>query len=59
MRTILHILTRPEEELARQLIARQSAAPDFQIDVIDLSDRAANYDEALDKIFAADSISVW
>ena len=59
MRTILHILTRPEEELARNLIERQRALPNTQVEVVPLTDAAPNYDELLEQIFSADSVEVW
>ena len=59
MRTILHILTRPEEELARDLIERQRALPDTQVEVVALTDNTTNYGEVVEQIFSADSIEVW
>ena len=59
MRTILHILTRPEEELARDLIERQRALPDTQVEVVALMDDPPNYDEVVERIFSADSVEVW
>ena len=58
MRTILHILTRPKDELTRELIAEQSALPETKTEVIDLNDASPDYDALLEKIFAADSITV-
>ena len=58
MRTILHILTRPEDELTRELIERQRALPETRIDVVALANEAPDYDALVEKIFAADSIEV-
>ena len=59
MRTILHILTRPEDELARELIARQGALPETKVEVAELTGDAPDYDALVGKVFAADSVEVW
>jgi hypothetical protein len=59
MQTILHILTRPEDELTHTLIAGQRAKPETTVEVIDLNSAPADYDALVEKIFAADSIAVW
>ena len=58
MRTILHLLTRPTDELTLALIATQRTLPDTQADVIDLTVPAPDYDAVVEKIFAADSVEV-
>jgi hypothetical protein len=57
MRTILHILTRPADELTRGLIERQRMLPETRVKVIELND-AADYNTLIEKIFAADSVEV-
>ena len=57
MRTILHILTRPADELTRELIAGQRALPENSVEVADLA-KAPDYDSLVEKIFAADNIQV-
>jgi hypothetical protein len=59
MRAILHILTGPEEELARELIERQRALPDTKVEIVVLTDGTPNYDELVEHIFSADSVQVW
>jgi hypothetical protein len=59
MRTILHILTRPKDELATELIERQCALPETLVEVISLFDQPPNYDALVEKIFSADSIEVY
>jgi hypothetical protein len=59
MRTILHILTRPEDELARELIAKHRALPETKVEVVELAAPAPDYDALIGKIFAADSVEVW
>ncbi len=59
MRTVLHIITRPDDALAREMIARQKGNPNYQVRVTDLTPPAPNYDALLREIFAADSVAVW
>ena len=59
MRTILHILTRPEDELTRELIAQQRALPEADVEVISWTAEEPDYEAALEMIFRADSIHVW
>ena len=59
MRAILHILTRPEDELTRPVISGQRALPDTLVEVADLTGPAQDYDAAVEKIFTADSVAVW
>lgn len=59
MRSILHILTQPEDELTRAVIAGQRALPDTAVDTVELTGPAPDYDTLVGKIFAADSVQVW
>jgi hypothetical protein len=60
MRHLLHILTRPDDPLAREMIATQQSLPEVKVEVIDLTAAAdPDYDALLEKIFTADSIEVW
>ena len=58
MRTILHILTQPEDEVTRQLIERQRSLPETEVEVVSLSNPSPDYDQLVEKIFAADNITV-
>jgi hypothetical protein len=58
MRTILHILTQPEDDVTRQLIERQRALSDTTVEVVSLSNPSPDYEQLVEKIFAADSIAV-
>jgi len=58
MRTVLHILTRPEDELTQQLIASQRALPETQVEVVRLDPATPDYDALLEKVFTADSVEV-
>lgn len=59
MQIVLHILTEPGDTLAEDVIARQKADPENQIDVVDLTQTEPDYKKLLEKIFAADSVQVW
>ena len=59
MRTILHILTKPEDPLARALVDAQRRQPDLRVEVADLTPTEPNYATLLEQIFAADSVQVW
>jgi len=59
MRTILHILTRPEDELAHDLMERQRALPATMIEVVELTHHDPDYDALVERIFAAQSVEVW
>ena len=58
MRTILHILTRPEDDLTRALLEGQRALPETRVEVTALTEHAPDYDAVVEKIFSADSIEV-
>ena len=61
MKTILHILTRPEDPLADSVIAVQSALPETKVEAIRLSATTTGeqYLELVAKVFSADSVQVW
>jgi hypothetical protein len=59
MRKILHILTRPEDALTRELIAKQRELSELQVEVVELTANAPDYEALLEKVFSADSIEVW
>jgi len=59
MRATLHILTRPDDALARGVIATLEKHPDAQLKVVDLAVPQPDYAKLLEEIFAADSVAVW
>jgi len=63
MRTVLHLLTAPPDEFTDRLLQLQKSlgsSGDYEVQVVDLSQEAApDYDAVLDRIFSADSVSVW
>jgi hypothetical protein len=58
MPTILHILTRPADEVTRALIDNQRALPETTVEVTDLVATTPDYNVLVEKIFTADSIQV-
>jgi hypothetical protein len=59
MRAILHILTRPDDSLAQEVIAAQRQRPDLQIKVVNLIAPEPDLRKLLEEIFTADSVEVW
>ena len=59
MRTILHLLTTPDDALAGKIIELQQANPDHQIQRVDLTGADVDYSALVEQIFAADSVEVW
>jgi hypothetical protein len=59
MPRLLHILTRPDDSLARELIAFQQSAADNDVQVVDLTQPDPDYKALLEKIFATDSVESW
>jgi hypothetical protein len=55
----LHVLTKPNDALAQDIIARERQRPDCDVETVDLSQGKPDYAALLEKIFAADSIAVW
>ena len=43
MRTVLHILTRPEDELTREVIAKQRMLADTKVEVVELTGGEPDY----------------
>lgn len=59
MRTLLHILTKPDDALAADVVARQRTRETFCIRVVDLTQAEPDYAALLEAVFDADSIQVW
>jgi len=61
MKQVLHILTRKEDDLAGTIIESQRAtgSAEFVIETADLTVEKPDYAALLEKIFKADSVSVW
>jgi hypothetical protein len=59
MATALHILTKPDDALAVDIIARQRTQAGQKVDVADLTVDSPDYTNLLERIFAANSVAVW
>jgi len=61
MKTILNVLTRPEDPLADGVIAAQSALPETRLESIRLTEPGSpeQYRELVAKVFEADCVQVW
>lgn len=59
MPALLHILTKPDDTLAAQIIASHQAKTENKVEVVDLTKTDADYKALVEKIFKSDSIQVW
>jgi len=59
MRKILHLLTRPADSLASDVIVLQRDQPQVEVTVVDLTAPQPDYAQVLEEIFKADSVEVW
>jgi hypothetical protein len=59
MRHILHILTKPADDLAADVIRRQRRQANDAIEVFDLTREQPDYAALLERVFAADSVLTW
>lgn len=59
MAKILHLLTRPDDDLAKTMVRIQQTDPANMVEVVDLSAGESDYARLVEKIFAADSIETW
>ena len=59
MRHILHILTRPDDALAREVMVRQQHDGGNRVEAVDLTLPEPDYKALLEKIFQAESVESW
>jgi hypothetical protein len=59
MRVALHILTQPDDALARAVLEQLRKRQDQVINVADLTVAEPDYASLIQEIFAADSVAVW
>jgi hypothetical protein len=59
MPRVLHILTRPNDALAREVMALQKNGGGNKVEAVDLTPPSPDYKALLEKIFAADSVECW
>ncbi len=59
MPIILHILTRPSDELAQRIIRDHNERPDTRVVVADLTVAEPDYSALVTQVFEADSIQSW
>jgi hypothetical protein len=59
MRVALHILTQPDDALARTVLEQLRKRQDQVINVVDLTVAEPDYARLVQEIFAADSVAVW
>jgi hypothetical protein len=60
MPRVLHILTRADDTLSREIIDLQRAEMGREgIEIVDLAGASPDYGDLLNKIFEADSVECW
>lgn len=59
MTSILHIVTRANDQIAAEVAREQERRNDVQVRTADLTRGAVDYQKLLRDIFEADSIHVW
>ena len=59
MKTNLHVLTRPDDDLARRVIEEQRRLGEAEVGVVDLTGERVDYEGLLEEVFAADTVTVW
>jgi len=59
MKTVLHILTKPDDALARSIVDAQRGNAGLSVKTADLTGAAIDYEKLLEEIFSADAIHVW
>jgi hypothetical protein len=59
MATLLHIVTRTDDALSKEIISFQQAPLESSTVIADLTGDAPDYKNLLEQIFAADSVTVW
>lgn len=60
MPQLLHIITKPEDPLAEEVISKQRLDAANQVEIVDVTKGGQpDYKELVQKIFAADSVQVW
>ena len=59
MPRLLHILTRPADDLSTHCIECQRQDPSNEVVVVDLTCGEPNYAELVRQVFESDSIATW
>lgn len=59
MPKLLHILTKPKDELVNRLLQVQESQPNFEVVVVDLTAPEPDYEALVRNVFEADSIATW
>ncbi len=59
MKTQLHVLLRPADDLVKSLMESVAKDPEVRVEVVDLSQGQPDYPQLVERIFAADSVATW
>jgi hypothetical protein len=58
-RVILHLVSRPDDTLARRVMDAQRTNPRLEVRAFDLSGPAPDYRRLVEEIFRADAVQAW
>jgi hypothetical protein len=59
MTSLLHILTKSDDDLASEIISLQRQKASMTVKTFDLTQSEPDYRALLEEIFDADSVTVW
>ena len=59
MKRILELITQPEDAWVQAIVEAESHLPGCQVEKVELKASGQDYEELLEKIFAADVVHVW
>ena len=59
MKTLLHLLNQPADDLVLAVVSAQKSNPENTVTVIDLSRPETDYRAVVESVFSADSIQCW
>ncbi len=59
MKSLLHVVTRPLDAMARGIVEATGADPGLRVEVVDLTVGEPDYAALVARIFEADAIATW
>ncbi|MBI1840594.1 MAG: hypothetical protein HYR88_07040 [Verrucomicrobia bacterium] len=59
MKRLLHVLTRPDDALALDIIAQHEGTPGIEVRVVRLDQESPDYRGLVELVFESDSVQVW
>ena len=59
MKSLLHVVTRPLDAMARGIVEATRADPGLRVEIVDLTVGEPDYGALVGRIFEADAIAMW